>query len=190
MPDARIARFRKRFPERVFADIGACLRQGQAVGATILMCCAIDIMARYYSGQPKGRLNRQSYISFMEQYLSKHYDPLQFYQFVRCGLVHGYDMERKYLILGSAALWARKLHMAYDPKHKATIVNPYALYSDVRKVFRALVTDLEQSRELRLRFLKVWKASPFEKQQLSSDKFDHLKAQAHARKTNKRPIGY
>ena len=92
MPDARIARFRKRFTERVFADIGACLRQGQAVGATILMCCAIDIMACYYSGQPKGRLNRQSYISFMEQYFSKYYDPLQFYQFVRCGLVRFTDM--------------------------------------------------------------------------------------------------
>jgi hypothetical protein len=147
-------------------------------------------MARYYSGQPKGRLNRQSYISLMEQYFSKHYDAVQFYQFVRCGLVHGYDMERKYLILGSPAPWARKLHMVYDPKHRATIINPFTLYSDVREAFRTFVKDLEQSRELRLRFLKVWKASPFEKQQLSSDKFDHLEEQASAGNTNKHPVGH
>jgi hypothetical protein len=143
MSDARVVRFRKRFPERVFADIGACLREGQAVGATILLCCAIDFMARYYSGQPKGRLNKQSYISFMEQYFSMNYDAVQFYQFLRCGLIHGYDMEREYLILGSSAPWARKLHMVYDPKHRATIINPFALYSDVRKTFRAFVKDIE-----------------------------------------------
>ena len=176
MSDARVARFRKRFPERVFADIGACLREGQPVGATILLCCAIDFMARYYSGQPKGRLNKQSYISFMERYFSTYYGAVHFYQFVRCGLVHGYDMEREYLILGSPAPCARKLNMVYDAKHRTTIVNPFALYSDVREAFRAFVKDIEEHGELKQRFLRVWKASPFEKQQLSSDKFDYLRA--------------
>lgn len=180
MSDARVARFRKRFPARVFADIGACLRGGQAVGATVLLCCAIDFMARYYSGQPKGRLNKQSYISFMEQYFSTSYDAAHFYRFLRCGLVHGYDMEREYLILGSPAPWARRLHMVYDPKHRATIVNPFALYSDVRKTFRAFANDIEEHGELKQRFLRVWKASPFEKQQLSSDKFDYLEGQVGA----------
>jgi hypothetical protein len=180
MSDARVARFKKRFPERVFADIGACLREGQAVGATILLCCAVDVMARYYSGQPKGRLDRQSYISFMERYFSTYYDAVHFYRFVRCGLVHGYDMEREYLILGSPAPWARKLNMVHDPKHKTTIVNPFAVYSDVRRAFRAFVSEIGEHVEVKRRFLRVWKASPFEKQQLSSDKFYYLKEQAGA----------
>lgn len=112
----------------------------------------------------------------MERYFSTYYGAVHFYQFVRCGLVHGYDMEREYLILGSPAPWARKLNMVYDAKHRTTIVNPFALYSDVREAFRAFVKDIEEHGELKQRFLRVWKASPFEKQQLSSDKFDYLRA--------------
>jgi len=99
LANSRVVRFKKKFHERVLADINACLREHQVVGATILLCCAIDCLARYYSGDPIARLNKNKYLDFLNRYFSPVYDSAKFYAFVRCGLVHGYSMEGKYVIL-------------------------------------------------------------------------------------------
>ena len=52
MLNPKVTRFKKRFPEWVFADISACLRKRAAVGSVILTCCAIDYLGRFYSGDP------------------------------------------------------------------------------------------------------------------------------------------
>jgi hypothetical protein len=46
MGDARVGRFRKFFPVYVYQNIAACLNQAHGVGATVLICCAIDTLAR------------------------------------------------------------------------------------------------------------------------------------------------
>lgn len=168
--------FRKRFPEWVFADISACLRNGASIGATILCCCAIDYLGRFYSGDLGRTMNKTKYVDFLREYFPSTYDPERFYKLVRCGLVHGYDMHRQFVVVGSQAPWAQSLHMCWDPKHKATLVNPFALYKDVRRGFGQFVSDLEQDKGLSRRFALVWSSTPFERPQLSSDwnKFKHM----------------
>jgi len=178
MLHGKVVRLRKRFPERVFADISACLQKNQAVGATILLCCAIDCLARYCSGEPSHQLNKNKYQNFLKDYFEPAYHPESFYTFVRCGLVHGYNMEGKYIILGSRDVRARALHMKFSSNHRATIINPFTLYEDVRRAFYKFIEDLENQRELRRRFLRVWKSSPFEKQQFASVKFKYLLEEA------------
>lgn len=176
MSDIRVRRFKKRFPEWVFADISACVRRHNAVGAVILGCCAIDYISRFYSGDPAHHMNKAKYTVFLSRYFSPEYDVEDFYRFVRCGLIHGYYMGRRYIVVGSPARWAQSLHMKYDARHRATLINPSALYDDIRAAFTQYVDDLDSDRDLLARFLAVWSSSPFERPQLSSDwnKFKHL----------------
>ncbi len=176
MSHLRVKRFKKRFPEWVFADISACLSKRAAVGAVILCCCAIDYLSRFYSGNTGHAMNKAKYMSFLLRYFSKEYHTEEFYKFVRSGLVHGYHMDRRYIVIGSQAKWALDLHMMYDAKHRATLINPHALYDDVRAVFRQYMNDLESDTDMLKRFLTVWSSTPFERPQLSSDwnKFKHL----------------
>lgn len=176
MSHPKVKRFKKRFLEWVFADISACLGKGAAVGSVILTCCAIDYIGRFYSGIPREVGNKAKYVAFLGRYFAPKYKPEDFYKLVRCGLLHGYDMQGRYIVVGSNTRWARSLHMRYDPKHKATLVNPFALYEDIRTAFGAYVNDLERDPDLLQRFLTVWASSPFERPQLSSDwnKFKHL----------------
>ncbi len=85
-------------------------------------------------------------------------------------------MQRQFIVVGSDAKWARSVHMGYDPKHEATLINPFVLYEDLRGAFRQFVTDLEGDRALLQGFLLVWASSPFGRPLLSSDwkKFKHL----------------
>ena len=173
---SKIQRFRKRFPEWVFADISACLHKGAAVGATILCCCAVDYLGRFYSGNSGHSMNKAKYVEFLRVYFPATYDPVRFYRFIRCGLVHGYEMQRQYVVVGSRAPWAQSLHMRWDSKHRATLVNPFALYEDVREGFNEYTRDLEVDIELRRRFTKVWSSTGFERPQLPSNwnKFKHM----------------
>lgn len=139
-------------------------------------CCAIDYMSRYYSGDPQHSMNRAKYVAFLRHYFSPSYDPSEFYGFVRSGLLHGYNMNRRYVVVGSGALWARRLHMQYDAKHRATLINPFAFYGDIRTAFRQYIADLDADPTVFEKFVAVWSESSFERPQLSSDwnKFKHL----------------
>jgi len=170
----RILRFKKHFAEWVFAEISGCLQSHASVGSVILCCCAIDYLGRFYSGEPGHSMNKARYVSFLGKYFDHRYDPEVFYKLVRCGLMHGYNMENQYLVLGSKASWARALHMTYDPKHQATLVVPAALYQDTKRAFREYVLDLEHGGEVLERFLAVYRSSGFNRPQMSSDKFKHL----------------
>ena len=119
-------------------------------------------------------MNKSKYIAFLASYFDDKYDPEAFYKLVRCGLTHGFNMENRYLVVGSKAQWARDLHMTYDSKHKATLIVPTTLYQDVRQAFRMYVRDLESGGDVLNRFLNVYLSSGFSRPQLSSDKFKHL----------------
>lgn len=166
---ADVQRFNKRFSAWVFSDISACLNSGASVGAVILCCCAIDYLSRYYSGQPAFTLNKSKYIDFMTRYFGGRYNPDEFYKLVRCGLLHGYNMQHQYLVVGSKASWAQSLHMMYDSKHRATVVNPFALYTDVKHAFEEYLADLEIGGVVFNQFRRVWASSTFERPQISSD---------------------
>ena len=172
--DSRVRRFKKHFPEWVFAEISGCLQSHASVGTVILCCCAIDYLSRFFSGDPGHSMNKSKYIAFLRQYFDDKYDPEVFYKLVRCGLTHGYSMENQFLVVGSRSRWARDLHLRYDPKHKATLVVPWSLYQDIRQAFSQYLHDLELGGEILERFLAVYTSSGFRRPQLSSDKFRYL----------------
>lgn len=96
MSNPYISRFKKHFPAYVYTNIAACLKMNQGIGATILICCAIDTLASYASANPSVRNNKARFIDFVSKYFPTNYDPEQFYKFVRCGLVHSFNMENQY----------------------------------------------------------------------------------------------
>ena len=138
-PNVQVQRFKKQFPEWVFAEISGCLQSQAAVGTVILCCCAIDFLSRYYSGSPGHTMNKSKYVAFLAEYFDSKYDPEVFYKVVRCGLTHGFNMNNRYLVIGSKAKWTRNLHLTFDSKHKATLIVPTILYQDIRQAFRKYV---------------------------------------------------
>ena len=129
-----------------------------------------------YSGDAGHSMNKRKYKTFLKRYFGGAYNPEAFYAFVRCGLTHGYNMGGQYIVVGSNADWSRSLHMRYDPRHQATIINPHVLYGDLREAFGRFIADLRASAAVRSKLAAVWKATPFDRPQLSSDlnKFKHL----------------
>ena len=172
--DVRVRRFKKHFAEWVFAEISGCLQSQASVGSVILCCCAIDYLARFFSGDSGHSMNKSKYVAFLGNYFDDKYDPEIFYKLVRCGLTHGFNMENQFLVVGSKARWARALHLSYDPRHKATLVVPTSLYQDIQRAFRQYIRDLERGGEILERFLAVYKSSGFNRPQMSSDKFKYL----------------
>lgn len=140
----------------------------------ILSCCAIDFLAKFYSGDPRNTLNKQKYLVFLSKYFPNYQPSEEFYNFVRCGLVHSYDMEGEYLIINSNATWALKIHMKYDPKHKAWILNPFALLRDLEAVFKQYLVDLTNDKELRRKLDYVYGRKPIRQQYLKTPKFKYL----------------
>ena len=170
-----VAKLKKYFPKKVLPGINACLAIRDVISATILICCAIDLLAKYYSGSIDSRRNKERYIQFLAQYFSA-YTPLDdFYKFVRSGLIHTYNMEGKYLLISSDAKWARNLNMQYDDKHRTIIINPYRLKEDLDKAFKKYIEDLESDKELRKRVTTVYKKYPLTGQSMKISKFKYLK---------------
>ena len=106
-----IDRFAFRFKNYTYRPIRLCLDDSQGLASTILLCCAIDLLAKFSSGNLKNFGNRAKYIAFLNEYFPAKYDPDKFYEFVRCGLVHSYSMEDRYTILCRDEPWARQIHL-------------------------------------------------------------------------------
>ena len=164
MGDPRVGRFRKHFPVYVYQNIAACLNERQGVGATILICCAIDTLSKYATAGSQLRGNKARYIEFLTRYFPSTYDPQAFYRFVRSGLVHAFDMERQYAILCSKETWAQQLHMMAPPGKKRPIVNPYVLFRHLKQAQKKLADDLDADRVLRRHFVRVYRAAPIRPQ--------------------------
>lgn len=141
-PKSAIDRFEFRFKAYIYRSVRICLDDSQGVAATILLCCAIDLLAKYYSGDPGHFRNKQKYTQFLKDYFPPSYKPDEFYSFVRSGLLHGFGMENEYTILCKIDDWAKEAHLKIDPKRKMTIINPYVLFSDLNKAHKKYIADV------------------------------------------------
>lgn len=83
-------------------------------------------------------------------------------------------MEGKYLIINSNAKWALKIHLKYDPKHGAWILNPHSLSRDLNTAFKNYLKDLESDKNLREKLNFVYGKKPIRRQYLKTPKFKHL----------------
>lgn len=161
-----IDRFAFRFKNYTYRPIHLCLGDGQGLAATILICCGIDLLSKFSSGDTTHTGNRTKYIAFLKEYFPPSYDASRFYKFVRCGLVHNYSMENQYTILCRDEMWARMLHLGIDRNSGKTIVNPFQLLADLQAAVRNYVSDVESNSDKARRFLNVHKSIPL-KQSLS-----------------------
>lgn len=161
-----IDRFAFRFKNYTYRPIWLCLDDGQGLAATILLCCAIDLLAKFSSGDPKNSGNRAKYVAFLKEYFPVAYDPDNFYEFVRCGLVHSYSMVDHYTILCRDEPWARQIHLCRDMKTGKTVINPFELLTDLQGAVRKYIKDVRASQDKAQAFLRVHKVIPL-KQQLS-----------------------
>jgi hypothetical protein len=159
-----IDRFAFRFKNYTYRPIRLCLKENQGLAATILLCCAIDLLAKFNSGNPQHRDNKTKYVSFLKEYFNSSYAPSQFYKFVRCGLVHSYSMENQYTILCRDESWARKLHLIFDKNTKKTIINPYQLLSDLQNAVKLYEEDIKTKHNKTEDFLRVHKIIPLKQQ--------------------------
>ncbi len=169
-----IDRFAFRFKNYTYRPIRLCLEDGQGLAATILLCCAIDLLAKFNSGNSKNSGNRLKYVTFLKQYFSSEYNPDTFYEFVRCGLVHSYTMEEKYTILCRDEPWACQVHLCNDTKTGKIIINPFQLLADLQASVKNYVKDVKTNARKGEEFLCVHKAIPLKQQQSRWKKVKYL----------------
>jgi len=144
------------------------------LAATILLCCAIDLLAKFNSGHPKNSGNRARYIAFLNEYFSAKYDPDDFYKFVRCGIVHSYSMLDRYTILCRDETWARQVHLRVDRRTSKTVVNPFQLLADLKVATKNYIKDVNASHEKTAAFIRVHKMIPLGQQLSRWEKLKYL----------------
>lgn len=169
-----IDRFAFRFKNYTYRPIRLCLEDGQGLAATILLCCAIDLLAKFSSGNPKNSGNRLKYEAFLKQYFSSAYNPDTFYEFVRCGLLHSYSMENQYTILCRDEPQARQVHLCKDKKTGKMVINPFQILADLRVAVRKYVEDVKTSKVKAEEFLRVHKTIPLRQQITRWNKLKYL----------------
>ena len=171
---ANTSRLKNFFDSQVKPGINACSKHNAGISMAILICTAIDFLAKFYSGDHSPKLNKTKYIDFLTRYFPQYEPHDEFYKFVRCGLVHSYDMEGEYLIINSNAEWAKKINMKYDPKHKAWVLNPFSLRNDLLTAYQQYLKDLASDKELRKKLDSVYGKKPIRRQYLKTPKFKYL----------------
>lgn len=167
-----ISKIRRRFPERILSGVNACLKERQGASATILICCGIDLLSKYFSGSTTS--SRRNYIKFLSKYFPQYSDHESFYKLIRCGLVHSFNMERKYIIINSNAQWAQDLNMKLSPKHKMIVINPWRLRKGLKQAVANFLEDLEKDSDLRKKARLAYKKFPLEGQVMKTSKFEYL----------------
>jgi hypothetical protein len=112
------------------------------VAAVILMCCAIDCLARFRYGQINGNVGT-SFKNFITNYFDlettcsrKSYDDVKIYDGLRNYLVHGYSLDKN---LGL-------VHQS-DEKHlevvnERIILDVFSLYFDLEKAYEKYKAEL------------------------------------------------
>jgi hypothetical protein len=132
------------------------------------------LLAKYYFGTTDHRANKKRYVDFLTRYFPSTYDPVGFYAFVRCGLVHGFNLESKYIVLCKDGDWAKNAHMKLDSRSGKLVINPFALFTDTDKAFKAFLDDIRRDMTTQKRFFQVHKVSPLAQQQARWRKMKHL----------------
>ncbi|MFQ5962765.1 MAG: hypothetical protein ACE5KZ_00595 [Candidatus Scalinduaceae bacterium] len=166
MSNPYVSRFNKHFPAYVYSNIASCLKLHQGVGATILICCAVDTLANYAAASPSTSGNKKKIMTFVGNYFPESYEPEIFYKIIRCGLVHSFNMENKFIILCSKETWAQEIHLKKPNGFDHVIINPYPLFRHMKKAHKLFVNDLEINKDLRQTFVNIYKSKPLIKQHI------------------------
>jgi hypothetical protein len=170
-----IDRFTFRFRAYIYRSIRLCLQEKEGVAASLLLCCAIDLLATFWSGEPNKSFNKRKYVAFLQRYFPPSYKPEDFYSFVRCGLLHSFNLENQYTILCNDEEWAKQVHLQIDPKRKLVVINPFVLFHDVDEAFKKYVYDIRHDMNVQKAFFVVHRQIPLKRQQISWRRMKHLK---------------
>jgi len=175
MIDAYVIKLKHSFPQWIYGNISVCLKNNQGVGATILICCAIDTLSYYASANPSKVGNKKRFTQFVKKYFPSDYNPDLFYKFIRCGLVHSFNMENYFAIVCSNERWAHKLHLKKPKGFKKIIINPFVLMKHLKLAHSNFIDALLNDNFLLNAFLKAYKLKPLVKQnktvRIFEDKF-------------------
>lgn len=144
---------KKSFSKEIFSPVKLLLDNGHHASAVILLCCSIDYLAKYYSGNLENKNNKDIYIDFIRKYLRPRIHPYEFYKFIRSGLVHSYFLGDKYLI---GVNQDDPHFVEIGAKQKIILINPWRLKGDIGIGLSRYLRDLETDEALYLNFLKVY----------------------------------
>ena len=169
--DSYILKLKHSFPQLVYGNISACLNNNQGVGATILICCAIDTLSYYASANPLKEGNKKRFINFVKNYFPSITDPELFYKFVRSGLIHSFNMENYFMILCSNEKWTHSLHFQKAERRERTIINPFVLMKQLKIAHSSFIKVLYSDELILENFIKAYKFRPLVKQNKSVKKF-------------------
>lgn len=170
--DTYILKLKHSFPQWVYGNISACLKNNQGVGATILICCAIDTLSYYASANPLKEGNKKRFIHFVKNYFPSISDPELFYKFVRSGLIHSFNMENYFIILCSNEKWTHSLHFQKAEGLKRTIINPFILLEQLKIAHSSFIKKLYSDDLILDGFIKAYKLRPLAKQNKSVKAFE------------------
>lgn len=170
--DYYILKLKNSFPQWVYGNISACLNKNQGVGATILICCAIDTLSYYASANPLKEGNKKRFIHFTKNYFPSISDPELFYKFVRSGLIHSFNMENYFIIICSNEKWTHSLHFQKTEGSERTIINPYVLMKQLKTAHSNFIKSLSSDELILENFIKVYKLRPLLKQNKSVKVFE------------------
>ena len=175
-PPKAIDRFAFRFKNYTYRPVRLCLKENQGLAATILLCCAVDLLAKFNSGNPSHGGSAQKYRSFVHIYFPQSYDPAEFYRFsdVDWSTATRWSIATRFLIA------TRRGHVGFTfakiPGTQRRIINPFQLLADLQKAVRLYVRDVQADSSKAQQFLRVHKVVPL-KQQVS--RWKKLKNIAH-----------
>ena len=127
------------------------------LAAFILLSCAIDFIAGFYSGLSNfdSRNSGEIYKKFIRKYMTK-YDPADIYVGIRCRLAHNYT-------LGEDIALTHQQPKLHKPKVKAgekKVINFENIYSDFKNAVEQYFQELEKSEanmDVQKKFIKRYK---------------------------------
>ena len=157
LPPIKIRKAKKlkqRFSLTIFAPVNLLLSRGFFTPAVILLCCGIDYLAKFYSGELDYSNNKKKYITFLSKYFPKYRSPEEFYSLIRSGLLHSYYLDDRY-VFGKDPMGLHLTEVIIKGK-KTTIVNPWRLKGDVKNALSHYLRDIEKNEELYIKYLKVY----------------------------------
>lgn len=147
-------KLKQRFSLTIFGSVNLLLDKGFYTSAVILLCCGIDYLAKFYSGELDYNNNKKKYITFLKKYFPKYKSPEEFYSLIRSGLLHSYYLDERYAF-GKDPMGLHFIEIPIKGK-KTIIVNPWRLKGDVKNALTHYLRDMEKDNELYLKYLKVY----------------------------------
>lgn len=156
-PKEKIRRGKKikqRFSLSIIAPSNLLLKKGFYTSAIILLCCGIDYLSKFHSGNLDYSDNKRNYIEFLKKYFPLNRNQEDFYKLIRSGLIHSYYLEDRYVI-GKDPFGEHFKYIEMKDKN-AIVINPWRLKGEVRVALFKFLKEIEKDDELYKNYLKVF----------------------------------